>query len=193
MALLIAALHLPRRWSLALALVLHALTTTAASAQTASAPSLRAAFLFNFAKFTEWPADALPPATPLVICVLGDPAAAAALQQSARNQTVGGHRIVVRKGLDEGPVQSCHVLYVATAVELQVRTLLDSVKGAPVLTVGESAFFAADGGSVQLFRENDRMRFAVNIDAVQGQKLRLSAQLLNLAKLVRSNKDAPHD
>jgi hypothetical protein len=166
---------------------------TASTAQTASASSLRAAFLFNFAKFTEWPADALGPAAPLVICVVGDPAAATVLEHSTRTQTVGGHRIVVWQGLGEGPIQSCHVLYFAMTAERQMRALLDSVRGAPVLTVGESPQFAENGGSVQFFRENDRMRFAVNIDAVTEQKLRLSSQLLSLAKLVRTRKDAPQD
>ena len=159
--------------------------------QSATAAALTSAFLFNFAKFTDWPETALPVAAPLVICVLGDPAAAASLEQSSRNQLLDGHRIVVWQGLGEGPVQSCHVLFIGAAVERQLRGLLDSVKNTPVLTVGESPTFAENGGSVQLFRENDRMRFAVNIDTIQRQKLHLRAQLLSLAKLVRSSKDAP--
>jgi hypothetical protein len=182
--------HSRRYWLGALAVVVAAAVPPAATAQTASASSLRAAFLFNFAKFTDWPADALGPAAPLVICVLGDPAAAAVLEDSTRTQTVGGHRIVVWKGLGEGPIQSCHVLYFATAAERQMRALLDSVRGAPVLTVGESPLFAENGGAVQLFRENDRMRFAVNTDAVAEQKLHLSSQLLSLAKVVRTRKNA---
>jgi hypothetical protein len=188
---------MPSRRALPPALVLAFVVWIAAvipvTAQTATASSLRSAFLFNFAKFTEWPADALPPAAPLVICVLGDPAVAAALEQSARNQTLEGHRIVVWKGIGEGSVHSCHVLYVGGSVDRQVQGLLDTVRNAPVLTVGESALFAETGGSVQLFRENDRMRFAVNIDAVQRQKLHLSAQLLSLAKVIRSSKDAPRN
>jgi hypothetical protein len=179
--------------SLALAFLLCVAAVIPAAAQTATASSLRSAFLFNFAKFTQWPAEALPPAAPLVICVLGDPAVAAELEQSARNQILEGHRIVVWKGLGEGSVQSCHMLYVAAAVERQVQASLDTVRNAPVLTVGESSLFAETGGSVQLFRENDRMRFAVNIDAVQRQKLHLSAQLLSLAKVIRSSKDAPRN
>src|SRR3954462_1180404 len=143
------------RWALwptlALVFPLFAAATSPAAAQTATASSLRSAFLFNFAKFTQWPAEALPPAAPLVICILGDPPVAAELEQSSRNQILEGHRIVVWKGLGEGPPQSCHVLYVAAALERQVQALLDTVRNAPVLTVGESALFAEAGGSVQLF------------------------------------------
>lgn len=179
--------------ALALAFLLCAAAAHPAAAQRATASSLRAAFLFNFAKFTQWPADALPPAAPLILCVVGDPAVAAALEQSARNQILEGHRMLVWKSPGEGSVQSCHVLYVAAVVERQEQALLDAVRNAPVLTVGESPLFAETGGTVQLFQENDRMRFAVNIDAVQRQKLHLSAQLLSLAKVIRSSKDAPRN
>lgn len=186
--LIMANLSAPGR-PLTLAIIIQALLSLPLSAQTATSPATTAAFLLNLAKFTQWPAEALPPAAPLIVCVLGDPAAAAALDQSSRNQLLEGHHIVVWRGNGEGRPQSCHVLFVAAAMEEEVRGVLNEVKGAPVLTVGDSMLFAETGGSVQLFRENDRTRFAVNIDVVHRQKLHLSAQLLTLAKLVRT-KDA---
>jgi hypothetical protein len=163
-----------------------------APAQKATAPELRGAFLFKFAMFTEWPPAVLPVTAPLVICVLGDPAAAAALDRYAQGRTVQTRRVVVWKGLGEGPVHACHVLYVAKDMEDEVGSILDSVTGLPVLTVGDSALFAQTRGTVQLLVENDRMRFAVNIDTVRRQKLRLSAQLLALGTIIRTPDAPPH-
>ena len=87
-------------------------------------------------------------------------------------------------------MRSCQVLFLGSSLARQALAVVESVKGAAVLTVSESPLFAQAGGTVQLFTENDRMRFAVNVDAAQRQRLRLSAQLLSLAKLVRDDKDA---
>jgi YfiR/HmsC-like len=172
------------------ALLLSVCVPASAGAQTGSASSLRAGFLFNFAKFTEWPADVLPPAAPLVICVIGDGPSAEILEHTTRRQVVQGHPVVVWKGQGEGSVRSCQVLFLGKSLEKQVLAVIDSVKGAAVLTVSEAPLFAQTGGTVQLFTENDRMRFAVNVEAAQRHRLRLSAQLLSLAKLVKDDKDA---
>jgi hypothetical protein len=181
--------HAIVRLRAALTVLLWALGQASAPAQTASAPALHAAFVFNFAKFTEWPPAALPPVAPLVICVLGDPAAAAAFDQAVYRQTVQGHRVVVRQALDDGSGHACHVLFIGRSLDKSATALLEGVKGNAVLTVSESPAFAETGGAIQIFTENDRMRFAINNEAAQRQGLRLSAQLLSLARIVRT-KDA---
>lgn len=181
--------HPIARLRVALTVLLWTLGQASAPAQTASAPSLHAAFVFNFAKFTEWPKAALPPVAPLIICVLGDPAAASALDQAVNRQTVQGHQVLVRQTLDDGSGHACHVLFIGRSLDKSATALLDEVKGNPILTVSESPAFAEIGGAIQIFTENDRMRFAINIEAAQRQGLRLSAQLLSLARIVRT-KDA---
>lgn len=160
-----------------------------AVAQTASAPALKAAFLFNFAKFTEWPADVLRPGAPLVLCVAGEPRVSKALEEATAGRDVEGHPLTTRSIDIDGPVQSCHILYIEAFDNRKALDLLERIKGRPVLTVSDLGTFAELGGVANLFVEDGRMRFAVNVESAQRSKLRLSSRLLSLAKIV---KDAPN-
>jgi len=154
---------------------------------------LKAAFVYNFATFTEWPADALAAGAPLVLCVIGDSAVAQALDRSAGGRQIEGHRVVVRKMDANGPVRSCHVLYAGGIAPKGAHELLEAVKGIAVLTVSDLATFTQQGGTAHLFVEGERMRFAVNVESAQRFGLRLSSRLLSLAKLVKDDPDAaPH-
>jgi len=171
---------------LAVALVLPGGT---AAAQSASAPAMKAAFLYNFAKFAQWPADALPPGQPLVLCVLDDHEVADALEQMVRAQIVEGHALTLRVVSADGPIRSCHLLYAGGPDSKQAAQLMNTLTGAAVFSVGDRDRFAERGGVAQFFVENDRMRFAINTVAAQRARITLSSKLLSLAKIV---KDAPH-
>lgn len=158
-----------------------------AYAQTASEPDLKAVFVYNFAKFTEWPADALPPGSRLVLCVNGDHGVEAALAQLVNGRSIGSHRLVVRALDDDGSGQSCHVVYVSSTARKRLAQFLDWLETFPVLTVSDASAFAHDGGVAELFVENGRMRFAINVDAAHRSQLRISSRLLSLAKIVRGD------
>ncbi len=162
------------------------------SPQAESVPvtSMRAEFLFRFAQFTEWPADALPASAPIAFCTVGDPETADALDRTVRKQSINGHALVVLREVEEAEARACHVLFIGRAAGKAGPGLIRSVAGVPVLTVSEEAAFAEAGGIVQLYTERARMRFAVNVDTAQRQRLHLSSQLLSLAKIVKA-KDAP--
>jgi hypothetical protein len=174
--------------------VMLSLSTTSARVDAATAAELKAAFVFNFAAFTVWPDDALAPAAPLQLCVIGDPAVAQALERSARERReIEGHRVVVRKMEAGGPVRSCHVLYAGGLVAKRATELLEALKGVAVLTVSDLPAFTQLGGTAHLFVEGERMRFAVNVESAQRFRLRLSSRLLSLAKLVKDDPNAaPH-
>jgi YfiR/HmsC-like len=179
-----------RRWLIGAALA--AVCGVAAAdpgAQTASAPALKAAFLFNFAKFTEWPWDVLRPGASLVLCVAGEPRVSKALEDATAGRDVEGHPLTTRSIDIDGPVQSCHILYIESFDDRRALALLERIKGKPVLTVSDLGTFAELGGVANLFVEDGRMRFAVNVESAQRSKLRLSSRLLSLAKIV---KDAPN-
>lgn len=155
--------------------------------QTVTAPAVKAGFLYNFAKFAEWPSDVLPPGAPLVLCVIEDVGVTAALEETATRRTVEGHPVVVRKVEADGPVRTCHLLYVDRPDPKTASALIARLSGASVLSVGGQDGFAQLGGVAHLFVDNDRMRFAVNVEAAQRQRVKLSSRLLSLAVIVKDS------
>jgi hypothetical protein len=164
------------------------LCTLAARAQDVSEPSLKAAFIYNFAKFTEWPADALPGTAPFNACVLGDDAIGDALERSVNGRRLSGRGIGVSRVTRDGPLRSCHLLYLSGVTAAQAAAILKDVRGAPVLTISEADDFARLGGIAHMFVENGRMRFNINLEQAKHSHLQLSSKLLVLAARVL---DAP--
>jgi hypothetical protein len=180
----------PRRMAVALAVLLIAGAPAAAPAQTASPHNLKAGFLYNFAKFTEWPAEALPTGAPLVLCVADAAKVVKALEEATTGRDIEGHAVVVRTIELDGPVRTCHLLYADGLDAKRGARLIENLKGAPVLALSDFATFASMGGAANLFVEDGHMRFAVNLDAVLRNKLRLSSKLLTLAKIVKDDHNA---
>ena len=178
-----------RSWACLVAMTVTLSLGSRAWAQSASEPVLKAAFLYNFAKFAEWPADAAP-ADPLIVCVFGDTAIADALDETVKGRTVDGRKTVVVRVKPEG-FRGCHVLYLAGLDTKRAQAIIDDLKGVPVLTVGDREQFAQSGGIAGLFVEQGRMRFAINVEAAQRGRLRISSRLLSLAKIVKDDNVHP--
>ena len=178
-----------RPWCLVVGKILLLGLAPDALAQSASEPALKAAFLYNFAKFAEWPADAAP-SDPLTICVFGDTPIADALDETVKGRTVDGRKTVVVRVKPEG-FRGCHVLYLAGLDSKRAQAIVDDLKGAPVLTVGDREQFAQGGGIAGLFVEQGRMRFAINVEAAQRGRLRISSRLRSLAKIVKDDNAHP--
>jgi hypothetical protein len=157
-------------------------------AQSLAAPELKAAFLYNFAQFMEWPAETVPAGSPLALCIVNDIAVADALEKTVNGRTAEGHSLTVKRLKAGAPLPPCHVLFVAGSDLKRSLEVVETVKGGLVLTVSDAARFAETGGMVELFLEGDRMRFAVNVDALQRARVRMSSRVLGLAKVVRDHK-----
>jgi uncharacterized protein DUF4154 len=153
----------------------------ATSPDQASDIEVKAALIFNFAKFTDWPEIA--PADPIVICVLGDEPVARGLGELTRGETIGRHAVEVR-AIASANGKACHVLFVSAHAGSFADTL-GLFRDAPTLTVSDANRFAASGGVIELFVASGRMRFAVNVDAAERSHLKLSSHLLGLAKIVK--------
>jgi hypothetical protein len=158
-------------------------------AQTATAASITSAFLYNFAKFTEWPSGTLAAGQRISLCVIGDSGVADALEQTIKGHAIEGHELTVEAIKADGPLRSCHLLYVSGLDPKRSLQLIESLKAAPVFTASDADKFAEQGGIAQLTLENGRMRFAINVTAAQRARLQLSSKLLNLAQIV---KDTAH-
>lgn len=187
--------RLPRRLgaacaaAAALAVAVSASGGEGGAVQGVRVSELTAAFLYNFAKFTEWPPEALPPASALALCVADSDRVARALHEAVAGRDIAGHPLIVRRMARHDPSEPCHLLYADDFDAERGRRLVEGLKGAPVLTVSDFAEFTDIGGAIYLFEDRGKMRFAVNVGAAQRARLRLSSRLLSLAKVIKGQ---PH-
>ena len=146
---------------------------------------MKAAFLFHFAQFIEWPEEAFKDAgSPLTYCTLGEDPFHGALDTSLGGKTIGARPMRVLHFKPSQEVQGCQVLFLGAAEKQLIPATLASLKERPVLTVGESERFAANGGMIGFLVENNKIRFEVNLEAAERSKLKISSRLLSLAKTV---------
>ena len=156
------------------------LTPVPVSAQDVTEPALKAAYIYNFAKFTEWPADAVPAIEPLVMCVLGDAAVGDALEREVQGRMLAGHPMVVSRAA--GTQRACHVLYVSGTTAGQVAQLVAGLRDVAVLTISEVEGFTELGGIAQFFFVRGQLRFSVHLETAKRAHLKISSRLLALAK-----------
>lgn len=141
---------------------------------------LKAAFLLNFARYAEWPAM---PAGTLRICLLGRDPFGAALASLEHRQVQGRDVRIILLGSVAQAV-SCQLLFISDSEERRSATLLRSLEGSPVLTVSDMEGFVDEGGGIGFVLVNDRIRFDINYAVIQREGMKLSAQLLRLARRV---------
>jgi hypothetical protein len=146
---------------------------------------LKAGFLFNFAKFVEWPSLAFAKAqTPYSICVLGPDPFGEDLDVAVGEATLQGRRLVVRRLGDVKNAGGCHILFVSKADPRRLPALFQALGNAPTLTVGEDDEFTRAGGCLRFFWQGNNIRFEINMQATERARLKVSAKLLNLARVV---------
>lgn len=171
--------------TLILALVTAALTTAIISRADEAAPSayrLKAAFLFNFAKFVEWPTEAFADArSPMVIGILGENPFGNDLEETIRDKTINDRPVVVKVFEQPSAVTNCHVLFIAASEKKPLPEIVETLRNATVLTVGETERFIESGGMINFVPEGNKIRFQINDEAARKAKLKISSKLLSLA------------
>ena len=147
---------------------------------------LKAAFLYNFTKFVEWPPDRFAEATsPIVIGVVGRNPFGDELDKITRGRTVNRRAILVKIITRADEVLSVHLLFVPAGEENRLPAT--AWQNIAVVAVGESEAFAAEHGTIIFRRAEDKVRFEINITAAEKSELKISAQLQKLAIAVRRN------
>ena len=145
----------------------------------------KATFLAAFPNFVEWPADAFPSQqAPLLLCVFGDFSFGTSLAEKTRGTLIRGRRVEVRWARKEQDLRACQILFVSRSEAKHYERILKAVEGASVLTVGETPGFLASGGAIDFLVEEDRLQFEVNVGAATDAHLRISANMLALARHV---------
>lgn len=158
---------------------------SAAGPDEADEAEIKAAFIYNFAKFVEWPSPAFSrPDSVLNLCISGHDAVESELRQ-LEGREAQGRRLRLRPVASQADLEGCHVLYVAGPENASQSSLLQLMESEAVLTVADRRDFARQGGVISLFVEGSRVQFAVNLSAAQSRGLKFSARLLQLARVPR--------
>lgn len=146
---------------------------------------VKAAFIYNFAKFVEWPAGSFSnPAASLQLCVLGHDSLLTELQSIVAGKSIGSRSLQARD-VDILEVKHCHVLFVGSAETYRLQQAVQAAQAASVLTIGDTSGFLDQGGMINFVFDQNRIRFEVNLKAAQAAGLQLSSRLLSLAKSVQ--------
>lgn len=163
-----------------------ALVSTVVTGGQGGAPSeyqVKAAFLYNFAKFVTWPAGTFDSdGAPIRIGILGRDPFDGALERTVAGKQVDGRPFEVVHVVAGGRPGRCQVLFFGSDERRTPREVLDPIRLQGVLTVGESDRFLEEGGGILLFTEDDQVRFQVNTEATNGAGLRLNSRLLGVAR-----------
>jgi len=153
-------------------------------AETAGEYQVKAAFFYHFANFVDWPASTFTATKGhLRICVMGTDPFGSTLDDTLAKKSVGDHPFEILRNPPTSQLQHCHLLYIPASASSQIRALRHRIAKVDVLTIGETLDFMKQGGMVQFFVDNQKVRFAVNTDVVNETNLKISSKLLRLAKI----------
>lgn len=143
---------------------------------------LKAAFLYNFAKFVEWPAAALPQNdSPFVIGILGENPFNDDLKKTVAGKKILDHPITVVPLPSVAAATNCHILFISTSEKDRLPEIFQALSQTSVLTVGEMERFTQAGGIINFTREGNKIRFEISDDAAKRAGLKISSKLLSLA------------
>jgi hypothetical protein len=177
--------------SLIVAALLGVLTPGASLHAQPSKPrdnEVKAAYLFNFGRFVTWTTPAPAAESDLfAVCVLGRDPFGAVLDTTLAGETINGLRVAAKRIVKPADAHGCRILFVGASEDRQLPAILQAIASAGVLTVSDMPDFLARGGMIQFVSQDNRIRFEVNLTAVEQANLVLSSELLKVASNVRRN------
>ncbi len=146
---------------------------------------VKATFLYNFAKFVEWPADAFEgPDAPVILCILGEDIFGDALK-TIENKVIRGRNLLIRQCQDTNETKGCHILFISPSEDEKLPKILSDMKGMPSLTVSDTEGFVQSGGIIRFFTMGNKIRFEINPEAAKLSHLKISSRLLKLARIFK--------
>lgn len=149
-----------------------------------TANQIKLSYVFNFAKFVEWPADMNLVNGKITLCVIGSNVLDGALSM-LDGREAGGHELHVVQNINPADsLNSCHIVFIGESEQHRFVSIIKALGDSPVLTISDIEDFAEKGGDIGLLYHENKIIFEVNLTSVQRTKLRLPAQLLNIASYV---------
>jgi len=148
---------------------------------------VQAAFLYNFAKFVEWPPEVLKSSgDTFTLCVTGADPFGNDLDDELSGKMVRDKKLALKRIMQSKDISTCQVLFVSASEDNRLGALLSKINGLPVLTVSDMDRFIDRGGMIGFSMDDNRVRFSVNLAAADKAGLKISSQVLKLAKAVQS-------
>jgi hypothetical protein len=148
---------------------------------------VEAAYLYNFARFVEWPAKGTNAPGAFTICILGEDPFGPALETTLAGETIGNQRVAARRISSPQMSGDCQILFISSSEANRLNKVIEALDKSAILTVSEIPHFSQRRGMIQFVLEEDRIRFEVNLTATQRVGLTLSSELLKVATVVRKN------
>lgn len=146
---------------------------------------VKAAFLYNFVQFVEWPPNTFENAeSPFRIGILGEDPFGPALDQIVRGESIHGHRIEIVRSRHVQELEHCQMIFISRSDRGRLAEILQRLGGRQILTASEVPGFAARGGIINFYLEGNKVRFEINPSAARREGLKISSQLLNLGRIV---------
>jgi len=176
-----------RIWSVTIVICFLISLNTCVLAQSAppSEYEIKAACLYNFAKLIEWPENAFEnDDIPFFIGVLGEDPFGGALERVIQDRTIGERKIAIRRSSGHA---SCQLLFISSSESENISSVLKTIEGRHVVTVGEFDDFVDQGGVIELFIEDNKVRFSVNVDAAKRAGVTMDSDLLRLSTVVEKD------
>ncbi len=147
---------------------------------------VKAAYLYNFGRFVEWPdGNAAAKNESFEICVLGADPFGRTLDATLATGTIGGKSVAAKRISKPEEVDSCRILFISSSEESHLKEVLAALDKASVLTVSDIPRFSERGGMIGFVLDGNRVRFDVNLASAQGARLTMSSELLKVATSVK--------
>jgi hypothetical protein len=152
--------------------------------------AVKAAFLVNFTKFVEWPAGSFPDAkAPFVMGILGKDPFGKIIDAAVVGKKTGAREITLRRLEGTRGIEACHILFIASSEAGRREEIRRACAGKPILTVAEFPDFAETEGTVEFVKQDNKVRLEINIDNAREARLKVSANLLRIARTIEKGKD----
>jgi len=146
---------------------------------------IKAAYLYNFTKFVEWPAEVFADTSlTLSICIIGEDPFGKAID-TIKDKTVKGRKLSIRRFTSIDDLKECHVIFISPSEKKNLARILEKIKDMHMLTVSDMDGFADRGGMINLNKVKNKIRLEINLDAAEQSGLKVSSKLLNIAKIIK--------
>ena len=169
------------------ALILLSVGVVSAQGPARTEFEIKAAYLFTFGRFVEWPPRPARDDAGFTICVLGTDPFGAALDSTLADGLMHGKKVVAKRIAKPEDANACHILFISASEERRLTAIVQSLNQTDILTVSDIPQFAMRGGMIQFVATGNRVRFEINLTSAREAGLTMSSELLRVASAVRKN------